>query len=138
MPVFIWMAMDIQESSPASAKTVSFGCRLSSRTGRVVPTIFGSMDLSLMSVVRVDDAMATRCVRRWIPRAIVADSDDQHLSAHGLETVSFLEVVLELADELLLDVHDAAADLADRVMMVAARELVVRRPLTEVGGVHRP
>src|SRR5689334_642413 len=110
----------------------------SSRTGRVVPTIFGSMDLSLMSVVRVDRAVAARGVRRRIPRAIVADSNDQHLGAHRLETVSLLKVVLVIGDELLLDVLDAAADLAYRVMMVTARQLVVRRALPEVSGVHRP
>src|SRR5881397_2327516 len=43
VPVCIWIAIDIQESSPDSAKTLSFGCMLSSRTGITVPTIFDSM-----------------------------------------------------------------------------------------------
>src|SRR5579864_3634881 len=52
--------------------------------------------------------------------------------------MAFLQVLFELADELLLDVEHASADLADRVLVVAARQLVVRRTFTEVRGIHRP
>src|SRR5437899_5409908 len=135
VPVCIWIAIDIQESSPDSAKTLSLGCMFSSRTGRTVPMILDSMNLSLMSVVRVDRPPA-RSLRRRVPRAIVADTHDQDLGAHRLESMSLLEVLLELAYQLLLDVHDATADLADRVVVVAARELVVGRSFAEVGRVH--
>jgi hypothetical protein len=50
--------------------------------------------------------------------------------------MALFEVFFELVDQLFLDVHDAAANLADRVMMIAARELVVRRSVTEMRGVH--
>jgi hypothetical protein len=37
------MAIDIQDSWPDSAKTLSPGCMLSSSTGNTVPMIFGSI-----------------------------------------------------------------------------------------------
>ena len=43
----------------------------------------------------------------------------------------------ELGHELFLDVHHASANLAHRVMVVAARQLVMRRTITEVRRVHR-
>src|SRR5438270_840959 len=138
VPVCIWIAIDIQDSSPDSAKTFSFASMLSSSTGNTVPTIFASMSVpsSSVAVVRIDDAAPGRRPR-GIPGAIVADADDQDLSAHGLEPVAALQVRLEVVHDLLLDVHHATADLAHSAVMVAARELVVRRPLAEVGGVYR-
>src|SRR5436190_4395933 len=136
VPVCIWIAIDIHDSSPDSANTLSLGCMLSSRTGITVPTILDSIDRSLVSVVRVDHAAAGR-VRRRVARAIVADADDQDLGPHGLESMPFFEVRLELFHQLLLDVHDATAHLADGVMVVAARELIVRWTLAEVCRVHR-
>jgi hypothetical protein len=47
-----------------------------------------------------------------------------------------LEMLLELVDQLLLDVHDATANLTHGVVMVAGRQLVVSRPVAEVRGVH--
>ena len=41
--VCIWIAMDIHESWPDSAKTLSLGCMLSSSTGITVPTILDSI-----------------------------------------------------------------------------------------------
>src|SRR5256885_8242013 len=124
VPVCIWIDIDIHESSPDSANTLSLGCMLSSRTGITVPTILDSMDRSLMSVVRVDHAAARR-MRRRVTRAIVADPDDEDLSPHRFESMSLLEVRLELVHQLFLDMHDAPANLAHSVMVVPARELVV-------------
>src|SRR5438132_11696329 len=76
-------------------------------------------------------------MRHRVARAIGADTDHEHLGADGLEPVPFLEVCLELMHELLLDVHHASADLAHRVMVVAARELVMRRAVTEMRRVDR-
>jgi hypothetical protein len=73
---------------------------------------------------------------RRVARAIVADSDHQDLGAQGPETVPLLQVVLELLDQLLLDVHHAPTHLADRVVVIAARELVVSRPIAEVRRVN--
>src|SRR2546427_8899050 len=75
VPVCIWIAIDIHDSSPDSAKTLSLGCMLNSRTGITVQTILDCMQGSLASVVRIDDA-AARGVRRWVTRALVADPDD--------------------------------------------------------------
>src|SRR5438477_7120553 len=136
VPVCIWIAIDIHDSSPDSAKTFSLGCMFSSRTGITVPTIFDSMKRSLVAVVRVDHP-APRGMRHRVARAIVADTDHEHLGADGLEPVPFLEVVRALMHELLLDVHHASADLAHRVMVVAARELVMRRAVTEMRRVDR-
>src|SRR5437879_13550054 len=86
---------------------------------------------SLVAMVRVDHP-AARGMRHRVARAIVADTDHEHLGAYGLEPVTLLEVSLELMHELLLDVHHASADLAHRVMVVAARERVMRRAATEV------
>src|SRR5438045_6721695 len=91
---------------------------------------------SLVPVVGIDHA-ASRGVRRRVTRAIVADPDHQDLCPHGPEAVALFEVSLELAHELFLYVQHPAAYLAHRVVMVAARELVMRRPLAEVRGVHR-
>src|SRR5690242_21228335 len=96
---------------------------LSSSTGIVVPTIFDSIERSSLklrsvAVVRVDHP-PPRSVWRRIARAIVADSDHQHLGVDRLESMPLLEVVLQLGDELFLDVHHTAADLADRVVVVA-------------------
>src|SRR5207237_4355871 len=91
---------------------------------------------SLVAMVRVDHP-AARGMRHRVARAIVADTDHEHLRADGLEPVPFLEVRLELMHELLLDVHHASADLAHRVMVVAARELVMRRAVTEMRRVDR-
>ena len=82
-------------------------------------------------VVRVDDA-APRPVRRWVAGAVVADTDDQHLSPNRLETMALLEVIFELVDQRFLDVHHPAANLTNRVVVVAARQLVMRRSVSEV------
>src|SRR5207249_9434277 len=131
VPVCIWIAIDIHDSSPDSANTLSLGCMLSSRTGITVPTIWDSIDHSLVPVVRVDHPTARRMGRR-VSQAIVADPNDEDLSAHRLESVSFFEMRLELVHELFLNVHDPAAHLAHGVMVVAARQLVVSRSFTEV------
>ncbi len=58
--VCIWIAIDIHDSWPDSANTLSFGCMFSSSTGMTVPTIFGS-------IVPPDEcaaaASATKCIR---------------------------------------------------------------------------
>jgi hypothetical protein len=79
-------------------------------------------------VVRVDHP-ATRRGGRRVARAIVADADDEDHRSHGFEAVTFLEVLLQLVHELFLDVHHAAANLAHRMVMLTARELVVRRAI---------
>src|SRR5438445_482221 len=135
VPVCIWIAIDIHDSSPDSAKTFSLGCMFSSRTGITVPTIFDSIKPSLVAVVRVDHP-AARCMRRRVARAIVADADHEHLGADRLEPMTLLEMRLELVHELLLDVHHPTADLAHRVMVIAARQLVVCRALTQVRRVN--
>jgi len=56
-------------------------------------------------------------------------------AASGSEVMAFFEMFLERVNELFLDGHHAAANLAHSVRMVAARELVVRRSFTEVRGV---
>src|SRR5438105_596538 len=93
VPVCIWIAIDIHESSPDSANTLSFGCMLSSRTGITVPTILGSIDRSLVSVVGVDHAAARR-MRRRVTRAIVADPDDEDFGPYRFESMSLFEVRL--------------------------------------------
>src|SRR5947208_357776 len=135
VPVCIWIAIDIHDSSPDSAKTFSLGCMFSSRTGITVPTIFDSIKPSLVAVVRVDHP-AARCMRRRVARATVADPDHEHLGADRLEPMTLLEMRLELVHQLLLDVHHPTADLAHRVMVIAARQLVVCRALTQVRRVN--
>src|ERR1700686_134575 len=51
--------------------------------------------------------------------------------------MSFLEMVLQLAHQLLLDMEHSPADLTDRVVVVARRELVIGRAFAEVRGVDR-
>src|SRR6478736_7350499 len=72
-----------------------------------------------------------------VARACIANSDDENFGAHGPEAMRLLEVVLERVHELLLDVQDASANLANSVVVVAAGELIVSRTLAEVGGVDR-
>jgi hypothetical protein len=52
-----------------------------------------------------------------------------------LEFVGAFEMRFQSVNELFLDVQDAAAKLADRVVMVAGRELVVGRSVAEVRGI---
>src|SRR5205823_3520697 len=136
VPVCIWIAMDIHDNSPDSAKTLSLGSKLSSSTGITVPTIFDSMPGSLVPVVGIDHA-AARGVRRRVARTIVADPDHQHLGPYWPESVALLEVGFELAHELFLYMQHPSAHLAHRVVVVAARKLVMSRPLTQVRRVHR-
>ncbi len=51
--------------------------------------------------------------------------------------MALLEMRLQLADQLLLDVQDTPAHLANRVVVISAGQLVVRRALAQVGGIHR-
>src|ERR1700682_4929883 len=86
--------------------------------------------------IRVDGSAARR-LAAGRARARIADPDDQDLRPHRLEVMTFLEVSLQLADQLFLDVQHPSAHLADRMVMVAARELVVRGALPEVSRVDR-
>src|SRR5712692_5021612 len=88
-------------------------------------------------VVDVLEGMAPGGLAARRSRARLADSDHQHLGVHRLEPMAVLEVPLQLAHQCLFDVQDAAAKLADSVMMIAARELVVSRAVAEVRRVHR-
>src|SRR5713226_9257017 len=69
------------------------------------------------------------------PRARLADPDHQYFCVQRLEFVGAFEMRFQCVDKLFLDVQDAAAKLAYRVVMVAGRELVVRRSVAEVRGV---
>src|SRR5579864_1485240 len=145
--VCIWIAIDIQESSPDSAKTLSPGCMLCSSTGITVPTILDSIWPSLqlftgraklsglVRMVPVVDRSAPCLMRRGVARALVADSDHEHLGVHWLEPVALGEVLFQRADQLFLDVQNATAHLAHGVVMIAARQLVVSRTLAQVGRV---
>src|SRR5579859_8045686 len=149
--VCIWIAIDIQDSWPDSAKTLSPGCMLSSSTGITVPTIFGSiLSLFLGQGLTVGPKpnrgrSVVNVLQRRMPLGLaarrfgagLAHPDDQHLGARGLEVVLVLEVTFEVGDQVLLDVHHPAADRADRVMVVAACELVMRGALAQVRGVQR-
>src|SRR5476651_1789556 len=73
-----------------------------------------------------------------IARARIANPDDQDFGAHRTEAVRLFEVALERVDELLLDVQHTTANLAHGVVVIAAGELVVSRPLAQVRGVNRP
>src|SRR6202158_2605097 len=88
-------------------------------------------------VVRVDRGAAGRLATR-ILGAGVAHPHDQDLRSQRLEMVSFLQMSLELAHELFLDVQHSPANLADRVVVIATGQLVVRRALIEVRGVTEP
>lgn len=59
------------------------------------------------------------------PGAGVADSDHQDLRSQGLEPVALLEVLLQLLEQRVLEMEDALTDLADGVLVVLARDLVV-------------
>ena len=71
-------------------------------------------------------------------RARVANADHEHFGAHRSESMQVLQVTLEGGHELLLDVEDAAANLANRVMVVTAGKLVVGWAFAQVGGINRP
>jgi hypothetical protein len=89
-------------------------------------------------VMNVLERMAARGPVTGVARAGIADSNDQHLGPYRLETVQVLEVTFKRVDELLLDVEDAAADLADRVVMIPGGQLVVSRTLAKVRRVNGP
>src|SRR5712691_4875210 len=72
----------------------------------------------------------------WRPRARLTHPDHQHLGVQRLESMDALEVGFQRADELLLDVQNAATQLAHGVVMVAGRELVVGRSVAEVRGIN--
>ena len=63
--------------------------------------------------------------------ALVADAHYQHVCADRMEPVPLLEVPFQLSHQPVLDVHDALADLADSVLVVLDRDLVVDRTITE-------
>jgi len=70
-------------------------------------------------------------------RACIANSDHKDFRAYRPEVMALLEMFLQRMDKLLLDVHHSAAYLAHRVVMIAARQLVVRRTVAEVRGIDR-
>src|SRR5260370_2396793 len=164
--VCIWIAIDIHESCPDSAKTLSLGCMFSSSTGMTVPTIFGSMVPPSGFPSPLGERVRERGVNRQYgnvsgarvasrvmdvlervapgrlpagrPRARFADSDHQHLGVHRLEPLAVLAGSLPLDHQRPFHVHHAATKLADRVLMVARGQLVVGRPVAKVRGVHGP
>src|SRR6266851_78063 len=87
-------------------------------------------------MIRVDSGAAGR-LAPWSLGAGVADTNDQDLRPQGLEVMPLFQVGLELADKLFLDVQHSSADLAHSMVVIAARELVVRGALIEVRGVDR-
>src|SRR5450759_96428 len=86
--------------------------------------------------MRVDGAAARRARTRRAG-AGVADPDDQRLGPQRLEGMAFLEVRLQLADQLLLDVQHSTAHLTHGMVMITCGQLVVRRSLAKVGGIDR-
>src|SRR5713101_5022875 len=86
-------------------------------------------------VVHVLERVAVDRLTAGRPRARLADPDHQYFCVQRLEFVGAFEVRFQCVDKLFLDVQDAAAKLAYRVVMVAGRELVVRRSVAEVRGV---
>src|ERR1700687_6305672 len=95
-----------------------------------MPTVSGARAAS--RVMDVLEGVTPRRLAARRPRARLADSDHQHLGVHGLEPMAVLEVLFQLAHQSLLDVQDAAAKLADGVVVVAAGKLVVGRAVAEV------
>src|SRR5215472_3617628 len=92
----------------------------------------------MSAVVHVLEKPAPR--RRPAPplaRAPVTDAYHQHVRADGMEPVPLLEVALELRNQAVFDVHDALTDLADGVLMVPCRDLVVDRAIAKPHGVQR-
>src|SRR5215470_638955 len=90
------------------------------------------------AVVHVLEKPAPR--RRPAPplaRASVTDAHHQHVRADGMEPVPLLEVALELRNQAVFDVHDALTDLADGVLMVPCRDLVVDRAIAKPNSVQR-
>src|SRR5207302_7506257 len=71
------------------------------------------------------------------PGAGVADADHEDLRTQRGEVVQLLEVALQLADQVVLDVEDALADLADGVLVRLARQLVADGSLAQPDGVER-
>src|SRR5207244_9191918 len=97
----------------------------------------GRPRLSIMHVLERPPARAGAATARAASRAGLADTDDHDLRPQRLEAVALLEVLLELGDQLCLDVQDAAARLADRVLMSLGRDLVVDGPIPEPDRVQR-
>src|SRR5215469_4131054 len=104
VPVWSWIAHEIQASSPDSAKTCSPGWSSSSRTGMVVPMIRCSTAPPLPDRARFE--MRGQC-SAWVlvvvhvvehapgggpaaPRALVADADHEDVRPHGTEAVELL------------------------------------------------
>src|SRR6266567_1781805 len=83
----------------------------------------------MLERVAVDRLSARR------PRACLADPDDQHFCVQRLELVGALEMRFQSVDQLFLDVQDAAAKLANRMVVVAGGELVVGRSIAKVRGI---
>src|SRR5229473_1426669 len=75
-------------------------------------------------VVHVLERVAVDRLTAGRPRARLADPDHQYFCVQRLEFVGAFEVRFQCVDKLFLDVQDAAAKLAYRVVMVAGRELV--------------
>jgi hypothetical protein len=71
-----------------------------------------------------------------LPGALPADSDHQHVCTNRAEPVPLLEVALELGHQGVLDVQDALANLADGVLVVFYRDLVVDWTVAETHGVQ--
>ena len=67
--------------------------------------------------------MATPVAVTACARAGVADPHHQHLRAHRPKPVQLFQVVLQLADQVVLDVEHAVAHLADRVLVLADKWL---------------
>ena len=84
-----------------------------------------------MHVLERPSARAGAASTRAASRAGVADAHHHHLRPQRLEAVTLLQVLFQLGDQLGLDVQDAAARLADRVLMSLGRDLVVDGPVAE-------
>ena len=68
--------------------------------------------------------------------ALPADSNHEHVGTNRVEAVPLLEVALELGHQAVLDVQDTLADLADGVLVVFDRDLVVNRTVAETHRVN--
>ena len=66
-----------------------------------------------------------------------AYADDQDLGPNGPEVMQLFQVVLQLVDQLVLDMEHSFADLAERVLVLLAGELVVHGAAAQADRMHR-
>src|SRR5665213_1023541 len=115
--VCIWIAIDIHDSCPDSAKTLSFGCMLSSSTGITVPTILVSIFLA-----PAQEIADKRAAPRLSVGQVFLDRVRQMLHGHGLQphlagTSEGCEKDAVPPKERVLDARDRGDAELDRVLV---------------------